>query len=79
MVIDSDLCAGCKQCISINCPAINWDTTMAGEYTTKDGKTKKRKGIARIVPDLCNGCGLCYQLCKFEAISEPEEGKLGFI
>jgi len=79
LVIDSDLCTGCKQCISINCPAINWDTTMAGEYTTKDGKTKKRKGIARIVPDLCNGCGLCYQLCKFEAISEPEEGKLGFI
>jgi indolepyruvate ferredoxin oxidoreductase alpha subunit len=41
-------CKKCKVCMKIGCPAIAWS----------DGKG------AEINPALCNGCGLCENLCK---------------
>jgi indolepyruvate ferredoxin oxidoreductase alpha subunit len=73
LFVDENLCTGCRQCLELGCPAIYWDSSKAGEYTTKDGKTKKRKGISRINDLLCNGCGLCYQVCKFGAIKAHTE------
>ena len=29
----------------------------------------KREGVSVIDENLCTGCGLCRQICKFEAIS----------
>lgn len=60
--VDSDKCEGCKACLGLNCPPISWKKGI-----TKEGS--KRKGISFIDETLCNGCGLCAQVCKFGAIS----------
>lgn len=60
--VDPDKCEGCKTCIGLNCPPISWKKGV-----TKEGS--KRKGIAFIDETLCNGCGLCAQVCKYGAIS----------
>ncbi len=58
--VDSGQCTGCKACLRIGCPAIIW---MPGEG---------RKGVAHIDPLLCNGCSVCRQLCRFDAIGRPQ-------
>jgi indolepyruvate ferredoxin oxidoreductase alpha subunit len=79
LTVDADVCTGCRQCVQIGCPAISWDATKAGEYVTADGKTKKRKGVSHIDPAICNGCGLCYQICKFGAIkADTDQVPFGF-
>jgi indolepyruvate ferredoxin oxidoreductase alpha subunit len=60
--VDPDKCEGCKACLGLNCPPISWKKGV-----TKEGS--KRKGISFIDETLCNGCGLCEQVCKFGAIS----------
>lgn len=60
--VDQDKCEGCKACIGLNCPPISWKKGV-----TKEGS--KRKGVSFIDATLCNGCGLCAQVCKFGAIS----------
>ncbi|HEY6837255.1 MAG TPA: thiamine pyrophosphate-dependent enzyme, partial [Geobacteraceae bacterium] len=55
--VDEEMCSGCKACLKLGCPAIEWQPSP-------DGK----KGKAYIDPLLCNGCDVCRQLCKFEAI-----------
>jgi indolepyruvate ferredoxin oxidoreductase alpha subunit len=61
--IDVEACRGCKACLELGCPAISW---IEESGTTKDGK--KRKGRSMINRSQCPGCGLCSQVCKFEAI-----------
>ncbi len=59
LTIDQENCSGCKACLKIGCPAIEWQPGAdAG------------KGKACIDPNLCNGCQVCGQLCKFDAIGE---------
>ncbi|MDY0190928.1 MAG: indolepyruvate ferredoxin oxidoreductase subunit alpha [Desulfuromonas sp.] len=53
--IDPDKCTGCKACLKIGCPAIEWQPD-AGE-----------RGKAVVNQLLCVGCGICDQLCKFDA------------
>jgi indolepyruvate ferredoxin oxidoreductase alpha subunit len=60
--VDPDKCEGCKACLGLNCPPISWKQGL-----TKEGS--KRKGISFIDETICNGCGLCAQVCKFSAIS----------
>jgi indolepyruvate ferredoxin oxidoreductase alpha subunit len=77
--VDQAICTGCRQCIEVGCPAISWDESKAGEYATAEGKTKKRKGVSFIAETICNGCGLCYQICKFGAIKgESDKSDFGF-
>lgn len=47
-----DKCRKCGMCMKPGCPAI----------------TKKADGSIRIDDTMCNGCGLCEQLCKFGAM-----------
>jgi indolepyruvate ferredoxin oxidoreductase alpha subunit len=68
LYVDEAACTGCRRCLDLGCPAVSWDARKAGEYKTADGKVKKRKGTSGIDAMLCNGCGLCYQVCQFEAI-----------
>jgi indolepyruvate ferredoxin oxidoreductase alpha subunit len=58
--IDEAKCVGCRACLKIGCPAIEWRSGEAG------------KGKAYIDPLLCTGCDVCRQLCKFEAIGRTK-------
>lgn len=51
-VPDSDKCKKCGMCLKPGCPAL----------------TKNEAGTISIDETMCNGCGLCKQLCKFDAI-----------
>ncbi len=53
-VVDSDKCRKCGACLKPGCPAL----------------TKCVDGKVTIESTMCNGCGLCKDLCKFGAISE---------
>ena len=75
--VDWDKCNGCRICLMLGCPAISWNS-MEGE-ADNTAKGKKRKGRAKIDPNLCPGCGLCYQICKIEAIKPTGVGvPIGF-
>ncbi|NLE74189.1 MAG: indolepyruvate ferredoxin oxidoreductase subunit alpha [Actinobacteria bacterium] len=58
-VVDTELCTGCKRCLRVACIAL-------GLAVTPDGKT-----IVEIDPTQCNGCGVCAQMCRFDAIKAP--------
>jgi indolepyruvate ferredoxin oxidoreductase alpha subunit len=62
--VDPDLCTGCKRCLKAGCMALNL-------ITDENGDSK-----VEINPEQCNGCGICAQMCNFDAIvrSEPVEG-----
>ena len=57
-VVEADNCTGCRACLKIGCPAIEWRPAADGS----------KKGKAWIDPLLCTGCDVCRQLCKFDAI-----------
>ena len=74
LTVFNEKCNGCKACIRLGCPAIEWKNIKdASEETDLTAENKKRKGFAVIDGTLCTGCGLCEQLCKFEAIGEIDE------
>jgi indolepyruvate ferredoxin oxidoreductase alpha subunit len=52
--VNTDKCRSCRSCMKIGCPAIS----IAG-----DGK-------AQIDFTQCTGCGMCTQMCAFDAIEE---------
>ena len=54
--VDPDVCKKCGACMKIGCPAMTRDA---------DGKVK-------IDATMCNGCGLCKNYCKFNAIETVE-------
>jgi len=51
--IDGQKCKKCRQCLMLDCPAI----------------LEGADGMITINEALCVGCGLCKQVCKFDAIS----------
>ncbi len=54
-----DACKKCGMCLKPGCPAL----------------TKKENGTIAIDETMCNGCGLCEQLCSFGAIERVERKK----
>jgi indolepyruvate ferredoxin oxidoreductase alpha subunit len=61
-------CTGCRSCLRIGCPAIEW-VPLTPEEAKKLGYKEKQKGYSQISAELCNGCGQCAPLCKFGAIT----------
>jgi indolepyruvate ferredoxin oxidoreductase alpha subunit len=59
--IDFDTCRGCRACLKLGCPALE-----LGEAHPDKPKLRKVK----INPVLCVGCGMCAQVCDYEAIKE---------
>jgi indolepyruvate ferredoxin oxidoreductase, alpha subunit len=58
--VDEQTCSGCRACLKLGCPAIEW--------RPNDGKI----GKAFINPLLCTGCDVCRQLCSFDAIGRDK-------
>jgi indolepyruvate ferredoxin oxidoreductase, alpha subunit len=58
--VDPDKCTGCRACLRIGCPAIQW---LPDEGV---------RGQSRIDPTLCTGCDVCRQLCTFSAIGRAK-------
>jgi indolepyruvate ferredoxin oxidoreductase alpha subunit len=63
-----DNCVGCTSCIRLGCPAISWTPFAEGEAEAR-GYKKSQKGYSKIDEVLCNDCGQCASLCKFNAIT----------
>jgi indolepyruvate ferredoxin oxidoreductase alpha subunit len=63
----SNKCTGCRSCLRIGCPAIEW-VPLTAEEAVKRGFKEKQKGHSSINSVLCDGCGQCAPLCKFKAI-----------
>jgi len=78
--IDEEKCKICDMCIKLGCPAIisvSEDETgrIGKEKNIKKDKEKEKEEKSReeerppiIDKNLCTGCGLCEQICKFDAI-----------
>ena len=66
-----DNCVGCTSCIRLGCPAISWTAFEEGEAEAR-GYKKSQKGYSKINEVLCNDCGQCSSLCKFNAITRGE-------
>lgn len=60
-------CTGCRSCLKIGCPAIEW-VPVTEQMAEKLGLRKKQKGFSRIDPVMCVGCAQCVPRCKFKAI-----------
>jgi indolepyruvate ferredoxin oxidoreductase alpha subunit len=54
--IDKEKCTRCRMCMRIGCPALSFD---------------KELGVL-VNETLCNGCGLCINICKFGAMAKGE-------
>ncbi len=72
LTVDPDKCTGCRMCIGLGCPPISWKKFKDAPEISIKKKSKKQEGIAYIDSNLCNGCTVCQQLCKFGAIVERE-------
>ena len=63
VAVDVDTCTGCKKCITeIGCPGIGFNVDARGPRSLE-------RGQAFVDASLCNGCGLCVQVCPFDALS----------
>ena len=69
---EEDNCVGCMSCIRLGCPAISWIAFEEGE-AERLGYKKGQKGVSKIDENICNDCGQCASLCKFNAITRKEE------
>ena len=56
---DTEKCKKCGACLRPGCPAL----------------TRREDGTIAIDETMCNGCGLCMQLCKFDAIKLVTAGE----
>jgi indolepyruvate ferredoxin oxidoreductase alpha subunit len=66
-VVIPEKCTGCRTCLKLGCPAIEW-VPLTPEEAKERGYKESQKGYSRINPVLCDGCGQCAPLCKFKAI-----------
>jgi indolepyruvate ferredoxin oxidoreductase alpha subunit len=66
-VVIPEKCTGCRTCLKLGCPAIEW-VPLTPKEAERLGYKESQKGYSRINAVLCDGCGQCAPLCKFRAI-----------
>ena len=54
--VDPDLCTGCKHCLKVGCIALS---------LVAEGDDLPKVEIDAVQ---CTGCGVCAQMCRFDAI-----------
>jgi len=65
-VVAEDLCTGCKRCLRVGCTALSLLPAVGEE-----------KAKVTIDATLCTGCGVCAQMCRFEAIGPRAAAPVG--
>jgi indolepyruvate ferredoxin oxidoreductase alpha subunit len=70
--VNAKNCTGCRSCLRIGCPAIEW-IPLTPEEAKQLGYKESQKGHSSINPVMCIGCGQCAPLCKFKAIAVAGE------
>ncbi|MCX5897064.1 MAG: indolepyruvate ferredoxin oxidoreductase subunit alpha [Proteobacteria bacterium] len=68
LYVESSECIGCKACLQLGCPALEWVLLPPQDQAGQ----KKKKGEAFVNPTLCTGCELCSQLCRKGAIRKKD-------
>ena len=58
-VVEADKCTGCKRCLRVGCTALG---------LVPAAEAGRKKDLVTIDPALCIGCGVCAQMCRFDAI-----------
>jgi indolepyruvate ferredoxin oxidoreductase alpha subunit len=64
----TEKCTGCKSCLRLGCPAIEWIHVNEEEPKRSGFFRKGQTGYVRISNALCTGCAQCVHLCNFESI-----------
>ncbi|MDE2184116.1 MAG: indolepyruvate ferredoxin oxidoreductase subunit alpha [Alphaproteobacteria bacterium] len=57
LAVAAERCTGCRMCLNVGCPALSFDDDA---------------GKARIDSGACNGCGVCGQVCSWNAVVSEE-------
>ena len=72
--VDEAACVGCQVCARY-CPTECMEVTMMDnpKYATGESKRKKMVDIFEIITERCILCGICVEVCNFEAISMTYE------
>ena len=76
--VDEPYCTGCMVCIR-ECPTQCMSATMKDNPLHEEGKSKRRKIVDDFEINLarCIVCGICVDVCNFDAIEMSHEHELG--
>ena len=72
--VEEPFCTGCMVCIR-NCPTQCMSATMKDNPLNKEGKSHRRKIVDEFEINLnrCILCGICVEVCNFDAIVMSHE------
>ncbi|MFH1141204.1 MAG: NADH-quinone oxidoreductase subunit I [Chloroflexota bacterium] len=73
-------CTGCMVCVR-NCPTQCMSVTMKDNPLLQEGKSKRRKIMEEFEINLgrCIVCGICVEVCNFDAILMSHEHELSVV
>ena len=75
--VDEPYCTGCMVCIR-NCPTLCMSATMKDNPLQKEGRSHRRKIVDSFEINLnrCILCGICVEVCNFDAIVMSHEHEM---
>ena len=75
--VEEPYCTGCMVCIR-NCPTLCMSATMKDNPLHEDGSSHRRKIVDSFEINLnrCILCGICVEVCNFDAIAMSHEHEL---
>ena len=75
--VDEPYCTGCMVCIR-NCPTLCMSATMKDNPLQKEGRSDRRKIVDSFEINLnrCILCGICVEVCNFDAIVMSHEHEM---
>ena len=78
--VEEPYCTGCMVCIR-NCPTDCMSATMVDNPLHAEGKSTRRKIVGEFEINLgrCILCGICVEVCNFDAIEMSDEHELSVV